>query len=83
MILITETGYENLSGVVPIEVTDIEPLMAGTALSGLVPVTLRPRRVERVVREDEQRAPVRRRRRASCSGRSGTSMRPTCLPSGA
>jgi Xaa-Pro aminopeptidase len=33
MILITETGYENLSQVVPIEVKDIEKLMAGHGLS--------------------------------------------------
>ena len=29
MILITETGYENLSQFVPIEVKDIEALMKG------------------------------------------------------
>ena len=33
MILITETGYENLSAFVPIEVKDIEKLMAGKGLS--------------------------------------------------
>jgi Xaa-Pro aminopeptidase len=34
MILITETGYENLSQFVPIEVADIEKLMAGGAGQG-------------------------------------------------
>ena len=33
MILITETGYENLSRFVPIEVRDIEKLMAERGLS--------------------------------------------------
>lgn len=33
MILVTETGYENLSAFVPIEVKDIEQLMAGKGLS--------------------------------------------------
>jgi len=33
MILVTETGYENLSASVPIEVKDIEALMAETGLS--------------------------------------------------
>jgi len=33
MILITENGYENLSGFVPIEVKDIEKLMAQKGLS--------------------------------------------------
>jgi Xaa-Pro aminopeptidase len=33
MILITENGYENLSGFVPIEVGDIEKLMAEKGLS--------------------------------------------------
>ncbi len=33
MILITETGYENLSAFVPIEVKDIETLMAESGLS--------------------------------------------------
>jgi Xaa-Pro aminopeptidase len=33
MILITETGYENLSAFVPIEVKDIETLMAEKGLS--------------------------------------------------
>jgi hypothetical protein len=33
MILITETGYESLSAFVPIEVKDIEKLMAEKGLS--------------------------------------------------
>src|SRR6185295_13420430 len=33
MILITETGYENMSAFVPIEVADIEKLMAEPGLS--------------------------------------------------
>jgi hypothetical protein len=33
MILITDTGYENLSQFVPIEVQDIEKLMAERGLS--------------------------------------------------
>jgi hypothetical protein len=33
MILITDTGYENLSSFVPIEVKDIERLMAEKGLS--------------------------------------------------
>ena len=33
MILITETGYENLSAFVPIEIADIEKLMAEPGLS--------------------------------------------------
>lgn len=33
MILITETGYENLSQFVPIEIADIERVMAGRGLS--------------------------------------------------
>ena len=33
MILITETGYENLSAFVPIEVKDIEKLMTERGLS--------------------------------------------------
>ena len=33
VILITETGYENLSAFVPIEVDDIEKLMAEPGLS--------------------------------------------------
>jgi Xaa-Pro aminopeptidase len=35
MILITETGYENLSGFVPIEIADIEKTMAQPGLSDL------------------------------------------------
>ena len=33
MILITETGYENLSAFVPVEIADIEKLMAEPGLS--------------------------------------------------
>ena len=33
MLLITETGYENLSAFVPIEIADIERLMAEPGLS--------------------------------------------------
>jgi Xaa-Pro aminopeptidase len=33
MILITETGYENLSAFVPVEIQDIEKLMAEPGLS--------------------------------------------------
>jgi len=33
MILITETGYENLSAFVPVEIADIERVMAETGLS--------------------------------------------------
>jgi Xaa-Pro aminopeptidase len=33
MILITETGYENLSAFVPVEIADIEKMMAKHGLS--------------------------------------------------
>jgi Xaa-Pro aminopeptidase len=33
VILITETGYENLSAFVPVEITDIEKLMAEPGIS--------------------------------------------------
>ena len=34
MILITETGYENMSAFVPVEIDDIEKLMGQPGLSG-------------------------------------------------
>jgi len=36
MILITETGYENMSAFVPVEIADIERLMAQSGLGAHV-----------------------------------------------